>query len=88
MRAASQLVGVLCTSDAAIRHAAEFYETAAHDAANDKFDSDEALEALIDDAITDADIVAAVAELGLEITVEAKARDIVADRLKRQGEHA
>lgn len=85
MRAAPQRVGVHATSDVAIRRAAEFYESAKHDAANDQFDADEALEDLIDDAITDADYVAAVAELGLEIRVEERARDIVARRLRNQG---
>jgi hypothetical protein len=85
MRAAT-IVGIVATSALAIRRADQIHEALQLCAALDKFDADEALEDLIDDALTDADIIAAVAELGLEMQVSAKARDIVAARLQSQGE--
>ena len=87
MRAASPLaVGLLATGDAAIRRAADTPRLCTR-IDLDSIDSDDVLEARISLAMTDADLVAAVDELGLAEVVEAKARDIVAERL-RQGEPA
>lgn len=82
MRAASQRVSPYSASYAAIRRASVAHEARLFAAVNDQFEAGEATEQHIDEVITDADYVAAVVELGLEVIVEAKARDIVAARLR------
>ncbi len=84
MRAAPHIAGVVVTGDAAIRRAIAHRENTLTEIALEQVDIDEALEALIDDVITDADRLAAIGELGIEEKVEAKARDIVAERLRQR----
>ena len=83
MRAAPLLLGGEATGDAAVRRALAYREEAALEIALERFDEDEAFEACIDESLTDADIVQAVQELGLTDRVEAHARSIVAERLRK-----